>query len=121
MSTIGKKVQSMPAAAASNAAMRAVRIARSGSKLAASATGTGKIVRWPWMTSAAKISGTLRRESRITAACIRRAISAPLPLNTPVSLPATASATWPSKLGPFDGGLRPVATPPLHAAALSCS
>ena len=63
MSTIGAKFQSMPDPAASNAATSLVRRVSSGSKLAASATGTGKTVRWPWMMSAAKISGIFSRDS----------------------------------------------------------
>ncbi len=51
MSTIGAKVQCTPAAADSIAATRAARSASSGLKLAASASGTGNVVRKPWMTS----------------------------------------------------------------------
>jgi len=75
----------MPAPDASNAAAAAVRSASSGSKLATSARGTGKIVRWPCMMSAAKMSGIFSRDSRAAAVCMIRAMVAPLPLNTPVS------------------------------------
>ena len=118
MSTIGAKVQSIPAAVASSAAARAVRRARSGSKLAASPKGTGKMVRKPWITSAAKISGTFSRDSRTAAVCIWRAISTPLPLNTPVSRPARTSASCAGKpaLGLF--GLSASAELPPQAAAM---
>ncbi len=122
MSTIGAKVQSMPAPAASNAATRAVCSARPGSKLATSPTGMGKMVRWPWITSAANISGILRRDRAITARCMRCAITDPLPLNTPVSRPATASAICVSKLRASPAGLSAAALLPPHAAArrVSC-
>ena len=73
------------------------------------------------MTSAAKISGIFARDSCIAAVCIRRAIAAPLPLNTPVSRPARVSASCASKLPPARIGLSLSATPPLHAAAISVS
>jgi hypothetical protein len=47
MSTIGAKFHVMPFAVASSAAMRAFDSASAGSKLAASASGTGKFVRKP--------------------------------------------------------------------------
>ncbi|VXD00821.1 conserved hypothetical protein [Sphingomonas sp. 8AM] len=122
MSTIGAKVQSIPDADASTAAARAVRRASSGSKLAASASGTGKTVRSPWMTSAANSSGIFSRERRTASVCIRRAISAPLPLNTPVSSPRRTIFSCASKLDAAPAGLSEIAAPPAQAAAsrLSC-
>ena len=119
---MGAKVQSIPDAAASTAAARAVRRARSGSKLAASASGTGKTVRRPWITSAANSSGIFNRDRRTASVCIRRAISAPLPLNTPVSSPRRTMRNCVSKLDAAPAGLSEVAAPPAQAAAsrLSC-
>ena len=53
-SSIGAKVRATPSCVASSAAARAVFSHRSGENRQASAKGTGKIVRWPWMTSRPK-------------------------------------------------------------------
>ena len=119
-STIGAKFQSIPAAVASTAATRAVRSASSGSKLPASARGIGKTVRKPWITSAAKISGILRRLFSVAITCICRAISAPLPLNTPPIRPRrTSSICWRKFAREGDVGLSALAAPPAQAAAIS--
>src|ERR1041385_4360808 len=61
-STIGAKVQCTPLADASMAATWADRSAAAGFQLAASASGTGKMVRKPWMTSWANRRGMGRGE-----------------------------------------------------------
>src|SRR6266550_1562943 len=63
MSTMGANVQFTPAAAASRAAARAVLSAAAGSHVAASASGIGKIVRYPWITSRPRSNGMWRRDS----------------------------------------------------------
>ena len=70
------------------------------------------------MMSAPKISGILSRDSFTAAVCIRRAISAPLPLNTPVRRICRTSSSCPSKPGPLVGGLSCVATPPPQALGI---
>ena len=121
MSTIGAKFQSIPEPAASKAATSLVRRVSSGSKLAASATGTGKTVRWPWMMSAAKISGIFIRDSFTATFCMVLAMRAPLPLKIPVSWPCRVSSSWRGKLLSF-GGLRAMAAlgPQADAIRLSC-
>ena len=93
---------------------------KSGSKLATSASGTGKMVRWPWMMSAAKISGIFSRDSLTAAFCMIRAMRAPLPLKTPVSWPCRASSSCCGKLLLL-GGLSAAAAPPPQADAIRLS
>ena len=62
MSTIGENVQRMPVDEASRAATRAARSTSDGSQVDASASGTGKIVRKPWMTSSPNTIGIPRRD-----------------------------------------------------------
>ena len=88
ISTMGAKFQARPTAVASSAAARAVRFARFASKAAASASGTGKMVRNPWITSAANSSGMPRRDSSTATVCMRRCQSAESPLNTAPSRPS---------------------------------
>jgi hypothetical protein len=77
MSTIGANVQWSPCAVASTAAMRAERAAAAVSQLAASASGTGKIVRKPWITSCPKTSGILRGDCSTATRCIAHVYAAP--------------------------------------------
>jgi hypothetical protein len=72
---MGAKVQWMPTARASRAATVWARSMPAGSQLAASAIGTGKIVRSPWMTSNPNSAGTPSRLSS-TASRWRRLICA---------------------------------------------
>ena len=62
MSTMGENVQRTPVAEASRAAMRAVCSTSDGSQVEASASGTGNVVRNPWITSSPNTSGILRRD-----------------------------------------------------------
>ena len=55
-----RSVQCTPCAVASTAAARAVRSASAGSNAAASASGTGKMVRKPWITSNENSSGIVQ-------------------------------------------------------------
>jgi hypothetical protein len=71
MSTIGAKVQCVPAARASRAATAWPRSMTSGSQEAAIAIGTGKIVRRPWMTSRPNSSGMPSRWPSTASRCSR--------------------------------------------------
>jgi hypothetical protein len=62
MSTIGLNVHLMPSAVASDADTDSSLVTRAGSQVLASASGTGKIVLYPWMTSSEKISGMCSRD-----------------------------------------------------------
>src|SRR5688572_11156598 len=62
MSTIGKNVQRIPVAEASRAAILADCSTSAGSQVDAIASGTGHIVRNPWMTSRPNTIGILRRD-----------------------------------------------------------
>ena len=93
MSTMGAKVHWTPFAAASVAAIRAARSTALGSKLAASARGTGKMVRNPWITSWAKSSGMPRRDSSTATRCIWRVSSAPYTPRKEPTLPERISAS----------------------------
>ena len=62
MLTIGLKVHLIPSAVASPAEIDSSLLTAAGSQLLASASGTGKIVLYPWMTSRAKITGMCSRD-----------------------------------------------------------
>ena len=68
-SSIGAKVMASPSAAASTAASRAERLPVAGSKVEASASGIGNMVRWPWTTSKPISSGIPRRDSSTAMRC----------------------------------------------------
>ena len=76
-STMGAKVQCRPAAVASSAATCAAASTAAGSQLEASASGTGKVVRKPWMTSNANNSGMCRRECSTASVWSSRVKRAP--------------------------------------------
>ena len=59
---MGENVQRTPAAVLSRAATRAACSTSAGSHVEASASGTGKMVRKPWITSSPKTIGILRRD-----------------------------------------------------------
>ena len=92
MSTIGAKVQVTPCAAASMAAMRAVRRAPSGFQLLASASGTGKVVRKPWMTSKPNSSGMRARDCSTAIRCKRFTVSLPTTLRNDPSSPLRSAS-----------------------------
>ena len=74
MSSIGAKAQWMPTARASAALIACAFSTSAGSQDAASAMGTGKMVRNPWMTSKPKRRGIFSRVSVVAMRC-RRLIS----------------------------------------------
>jgi hypothetical protein len=76
-STIGANVQCTPCAAASAAATRAAPATAAESNVAAWASGTGKTVRQPWMTSNEKRSGILSRDCSTATRCRRRVSATP--------------------------------------------
>ena len=85
-STMGEKVQVTPPERASAAARAARSRTRAGSKLADCASGTGAIVRCPWITSSptrtgmpSRVSSTATRCSSLTAAAERGQKTEPMP------------------------------------------
>ena len=108
----------MPAPDASNAAASAVRRARSGSKLATSASGTGKMVRWPWMMSAAKIRGIFSRDSLTAAFCRIRAMRRAIAVEHAGELALARFVDLLLKIRPVLGGLSDSAAPPPQADAI---
>src|SRR6476659_1160049 len=106
MSTMGANVQWRPFAAPSAAATRAARSTAAGSQLAASASGVGKIVRNPWITSCANSSGIFARDCSMATRCRFRVTSAPeVPRNDPMR-PALMSAVLASgSCGPVTAAL----------------
>jgi len=71
MSTMGAKIQSMPDTAASLAAIFAASSNSAGFQVQASASGMGKIVLCPWITSNPTISGIPSRLSSTAVFCRR--------------------------------------------------
>ena len=94
MSTMGLYSQVSPSEDASTVLMRAARSIDSGFQVAASARGTGKVVRYPWMMSAPNRRGIPRRDSSTAIFC--HAMSSSLswrPNRLPTAPERTFSAT----------------------------
>jgi hypothetical protein len=100
MSTIGANVQWMPTARASRAATACPRSASSGSQDAATAIGTGKTVRRPWITSNPNSTGIPCRLPSMASRC-SRLVSAGSVTNSrdPAPPRASASSTSPGACG----------------------
>ena len=96
-----------PADRASAAASRARSSTRAGSKVAACASGTGAIVRWPWITSSpmrigmpSRVSSTAARCSALAAAADRGQNIEPIPSRTRDAASSSCGrktiCSWPS-------------------------
>lgn len=90
---MGEKVQRTPSDRASFADTSASRRATSGSKLDAWASGIGKAVQKPWMTSRPKSSGMPSRDSSTAMRWRELLLRAPWMLSTEPSSPARAAAS----------------------------
>ncbi len=112
MSTIGAKVQSVPEAAASTAAMCALRSTSFKSQLAASASGMGKVVRQPWMMSLPMISGMPCFDSSTATRCRSLMYSAPNAPRSEPTRPSRISVLRSSSLVRATSGLSSERMPP---------
>ena len=87
MSTIGLKVQEMPSALASIAAIRADSSMAFISHVHDNPNGMGKIVSYPWITSIPNNKGMPRREFSTANFCTSRIFSTPFKLKSPPTSP----------------------------------
>ena len=87
-STMGEKVQFNPSAEASLAAIIAERRISAVSQLQLIASGIGKVVLYPCITSEPKNNGIFNRDSFITMSCALRIFSCPITPNMPPTLPS---------------------------------
>ena len=94
-STMGANVQLTPPDAASAADVRPSDSDTEGSKLHACASGMGKIVRWPWMTSRPISSGMPCADSSTATRCTAFVAAALIGQNS-APMPARARSAHPS-------------------------
>ena len=90
MSTIGLKIHLIPLAVASSAEIASSLLTAAGSQLLASASCTGKIVLYPWMTSSEKMTGMCSRDCS-AARCTWLMLATPTRSSTEPTCPARTS------------------------------